>query len=159
VARAEWERKTTRWTSFFSTFTFTSREPKTMARSTRASVASNPPDLVEILAQAVLRAEEGSFPTATEEEAQAIPHLFQVLTPMMVTDPRHKGKGEPKKVLREPLLMVSWDRLTSAWKVGIADKVLNLTGSVGVYSLLTALTDADKHLVAGTFLWKSKKVS
>jgi hypothetical protein len=123
------------------------------------SPALNPPDLPETLAAAVLRAYEGTFPTPTEEEAQTIPHLFELLTPMMVRDPSHKGKGEPRKVLREPLLMLSWDRLQATWKLAIGDKVLNLSGQVPVRGLLTALADAEAALSAGTFPFKTKKVT
>lgn len=121
--------------------------------------APNPPDLPETLAAALLRAREGTFPTPTQEEETQLPNLFQLLCPMMVNDPSHRGKGDPRKVLREPLLMISWDRLAATWKLALGDKVLNISGSVPVRGLLTALSDAERHLAEGTFPFKTKKVT
>lgn len=128
----------------------------------KASATDSPPitpDLPETLADAVQRAQAGTFPSPTTEEEAQLPNLFQLLTPMMVNDINHRGKGDPRKILREPLLMISWDRLNATWKLAIGDKVLNLSGSVPVKGLLTALSDAEAHLVAGTFPWKNKKVT
>lgn len=128
-------------------------------RHNRQDSPTNPPDLPEPLARAMQRALDGTFPTATEEELKVIPVLYQMLSPRLVSDPNHNGRQEPRKLLREPLLMVSWDRLASAWKVGITDKTLDLTGAEPVRSLLTALADAEELLASGRFRFKTRKVT
>jgi len=120
---------------------------------------ANPSDLPESLAKVMLSASAGAVPYPSIEEEALCPELFKWLTPLIVNDPRYKGEGKPPKALREPLLMISWDRRIGAWKASISDKVLNLTGSGQIASLATTIVDVEKHLREQTFIWGQRKVT
>lgn len=122
-------------------------------------VASKTPDLPQVLADAVLRAELGCFPTFTDEERKKCPHLYEMLSPSLVNDPNHRGKGDPKKVLREPLLMISWDRLNGAWKWAVSDKILNIGGGGTLGTLIDVAGQIEAQLGSGTVPFKRRKVS
>jgi len=121
--------------------------------------AANPPDLPEHLVAAMEHSKQLLIPTISQAEEEAIPTLFRFLTPMLVADPRYKGEGKPPKALREPTVFLTWDRRSGGFKVSLTDKVLNLTGSVVVVSLLSALTDVEKELASGRFPWAQKKIT
>lgn len=99
------------------------------------------------------------MPYASIEEEAIVPLLFGWLTPLICNDPRYKGDGKPPKALREPLLMISWDRRGGFWKASISDKVLNVSGSGALKSLATALVDTETHLRDKTFVWGQRKVT
>lgn len=123
------------------------------------AAAANPSDLPEILAADVLRAETGCFPPLLDKEAELCPKLHSILAPMMVNDPNHRGKGDPRKVLREPLLMISWDRAAGLWKWSLTDKVLNVGWDGPLPSLVGIAEAVETCLVAGTYRVKKKKVT
>jgi len=125
----------------------------------KGGTPANPSDLPDSLARVMESARAGAVPYPSIEEESMVPELFKWLTPMIVTDPRYKGEGKPPKALREPLLMISWDRRSGVWKASISDKVLNLSGSAGLKSLATALVDVEEHLRSGTFVWGQRKVT
>jgi len=117
------------------------------------------PDLPEMLVQAMEGARKLCVPFPTEEEEAEIPNLFGFLSPAIVSDPRYKGDGKPPRVLREPLMLISWDRRGGCWKVSLSDKVLNLGGSVGSGQLLRCLLVAEADLRSGSFRWSERKVT
>jgi len=130
-----------------------------MARKKGEAVASVDPDLPEFLAQSLVRAEEGCFPTFTDEERKICPILHSLLSPQLINDPKHKGQGDPRKVLREPLLMISWDRAGGAWKWAITDKLLN-TNWLGTLPTLVGLeASVELCLVERRYTVKKKKVT
>lgn len=116
------------------------------------------PELPAALAEALRRAESGTFPSYSPEEMEKLPHLCELMKPMLVANPRYKGSAEPNKVLREPLAMISWDRMSGMWKFALGDKILDFSGAVAVSSLLTALLEAEAALRNGTFPFKRKKL-
>jgi len=130
-----------------------------MGKNKAASQAAVNPDLPDALASAVVRAEAGCFPTFTEEEQARCPTLHSLLAPQLVNDPNHKGKGDPKKVLREPLLMISWDRAGGAWKWAIGDKLMNLAWDGPLPSLVGIAESVEIALAEGRYRVKKKKVS
>jgi len=125
----------------------------------KGGTPANPSDLPLELATVMESARAGAVPYPSLEEEASVPLLFKWLTPMIVTDPRYKGDGKAPKALREPLLMVSWDRRAGVWKASISDKVLNLSGSGYLKSLATALVDVEAHLRDASFTWGQRKVT
>lgn len=117
------------------------------------------PDLPEMLMAATEQAANILLPHISEEETEQIPTLFQFMTPMVVNDPRYKGDGKPPRVLREPLLMISWDKRLGAFKVNLSDKIFNLAGSISVQTLLGALLDTETSLRSNLFPWSQKKLT
>lgn len=130
-----------------------------MARRKPDGVAVSQPDLPEFLADSITRAEQGCFPTFTDEERERCPTLHSVLSPQLINDPNHKGKGDPKKVLREPLLMISWDRATGSWKWAIGDKMLNTSWAGPLPTIVGIAEQIELCLTEGRFSVRKKKVS
>jgi hypothetical protein len=93
-----------------------------------------------------------------QEEFHAIPQLLELMSPRLIRDPRWSGQGTAPLVLREPLLMVSWDRRAGAWKLSLSDKVLNVSGSCLVVDLLTALVEGERGITEGRWNWAQKKI-
>jgi len=131
-----------------------------MAKQKNGSAAApNPSDLPEALAADVLRAASGCFPPLLDKEQELCPKLHSILGPMMVNDPAQAGKENPRKVLREPLLMVSWDRAGGLWKWSLTDKVLNLAWDGPLPSLVGIAEAVEACLVEGRYRVKRKKVT
>jgi hypothetical protein len=105
-----------------------------MSEPRRSSQPSNP-DAEKAFKLAQEQALENAFPRPTDEERKRFPNLLWMVSPMLVPDPKFKGQGESPKVLREPLLMVSWDRTAGRWKWSLSDKTLNLSISGHLDSL------------------------
>lgn len=126
---------------------------------TGGAAATNPNDLPEVLANDVLRAETGCFPPLLDKEQESCPKLWTLLAPSLVKDPNYQGKGEPRKVLREPLLMISWDRAAGLWKWSLGDKVLNVAWDGPLPSLVGIAEAVEACLLAGTYRVKKKKVT
>lgn len=120
---------------------------------------ANPSDLPDSLRKVVETAAAGAVPYPTLQEQADIPELFGWLTPMIVSDPRYKGEGKPPKALREPLLMISWDRRQGAFKGSITDKVLNVGGTCLLDDLAGAILRLERHLREGTMVWGQRKVT
>jgi hypothetical protein len=116
------------------------------------------PEVPAVVQRAIDVALASSFPKPSEQEQELLPNLLELLSPTFLADPRWKGQGEPKRVLREPLLMLSWDRMGGAWKVAYGDRVYELSGAVLVPSLVTCLVDAERLLSEGRFPFKQKKL-
>lgn len=117
------------------------------------------PDLPENLARIVVASKEGSLPNGTGDDKERLPLLLEFLTPMMVSDPRYRGEGKPPRALREPMLLLSWDRRAGSWKVSLTDKVLNVGGSILVPTLWGALEDVEKHMTGGRITFSERKPS
>jgi hypothetical protein len=130
-----------------------------MAKSKPNGRPATNPDLPAILIGAVEHAEGILLPFPSEQEEKELPTLFQFMTPMVVNDPRYRGQGKTPRVLREPLLLLSWDRRQGAWKVSLSDKIFNLAGSVTCSTLIGALLDTEASLRSNAFPWAQKKIT
>jgi len=130
-----------------------------MARKKADDTPAISPDLPEFLATVLDSVRQKSGPTPTLEEEEKIPTLFQLMTPMMVNDPRYKGEGKPPRALREPMLLISWDRRASTWKVSLTDKVLNISTAIPVPTLVDALQEVEKALAGGKVTFAQRKPS
>jgi hypothetical protein len=130
-----------------------------MARTKPENKAPINPDLPTLLVGAVSQAANVALPYPNEQEEAEIPNLFQFLSPMVVSDPRYKGDGKAPRVMREPLMLTSWDRRAGCWRVSLSDKVFNLAGSLGVGGLLAAMLDVERAMAAGKFPWSQKKIT
>jgi len=117
------------------------------------------PDLPDVLGNALARARAGTSPPYTDQDEAHVPQLWQFLEPRLVADPRYKGNGSAGKVLREPMVMLSWDRLSGSWKWTLTDKVLNVTGILPVPGLVSCVVDLEMGFTKGTIQWKEKKVT
>jgi len=124
-----------------------------MARKRKQT--SEAPELPANLSSIVERAEANSKPEPTEEASKVYPHLWETLSPMRVAEPKAASEGRTKMVLREPLLMVSWDRGNGCFKWVVTDKVLKFSLS-GVLTDLTALaSEIEEQIVSGKAAYKS----
>lgn len=92
------------------------------SRSTRNGQQSNP-DQVKVMREWIDLAREHGNPEPSAEEREKVPQTLAFLAPEVIPDPDHRGESKAKKVLREPLLMISWDRAAGRWKWAISDKV------------------------------------
>lgn len=84
---------------------------------------SNPDEQVLKLKEWMETAHNNSYPAPSEEEQNTCPQLIAFLAPEVVGDPDHKGEGKPRRVHREPMLMVTFDRGARAWKWVITDRI------------------------------------
>lgn len=111
-----------------------------------------------MLAGLISQARDNYSPPQDDADRAGLPLLFDLISPRLVPDPHHNGPHEPRKVLREPLLMVSWDRGQGRWKWAISDKMLNfsLTGSTERLSGL--LESIESQVRAGTVGVRTIKV-
>jgi hypothetical protein len=130
-----------------------------MASKPKKALPATTPDLPTALAEYILSAGERSLPSITEEDAAQLSDLWEMMRPCLVLDPRYRGQGDPPKVLREPLLMISWDRRAGGWKISISDKVLNLAGSMPVTCLANALCEANRALANRSYPFSERKVT
>jgi len=102
--------------------------------------------LPPVLATLVERAHQQLIPKHDQADQEALPLLVQLLLPLRLDDPFHKGEGRPKQVWREPLLMVSFDRSQGQWKVAVSDRLFKLTTSTCSESLSGSLVAFEKAL-------------
>jgi len=130
-----------------------------MAKEKPAAKPPISPDLPEFLAHVLDNVRQAKGPTPTTEEEAHLPRLFELLTPMMVADPRYRGEGKPPRVLREPMLLLSWDRRAGTWKCSITDKVLNVSTAIPVPTLLDALQAVERALASGQVIFSQRKPS
>lgn len=103
---------------------------------------------IDAIKEALLQASENSVPIPSSEELEKLPQLLWFLSPALVDDPKHRGSQKPPKVLREPLLLVSWDRGAGRWKWAISDKTLNLSMDAHVDNLLSLGEQIEAAIVA-----------
>jgi len=120
---------------------------------------SSPQTLPDGLAAFVASAKDGSLPTVPTEADRPLKTLFELLRPCLVPDRKWNGQGRQKAVLREPLLMIAWDRRARAWKVTVADKQLNLSWTALVQDLAGSLLDFSDAVLAGKVLPVEKEIS
>ena len=99
-----------------------------------------------ILATLVERAHQQMTPKHDQADEDTLPLLVQLLLPLRLDDPFHKGEGKAKQVWREPLLMISFDRSQGQWKVAVSDRRFKLTTSSCSESLSGALVAFEKAL-------------
>jgi len=128
-----------------------------MAKQKKPEDAGKP--LPDVLAALVTSAKAGTLPTAPHEDDTALRDVFDLLRPCMVPDRKWTGQGKQKAVLREPLLMISWDRRARSWKGTITDKQLNLTGSVYSLSISGVLAAFQAALATGQLVLAEREIS
>jgi hypothetical protein len=129
-----------------------------MATKRKENGQTSQPELPPVLAHVVAEGQKLLLPHPSPEEESGISELFELMSPRLIHDPRWSGQGTAPLVLREPLLLVSWDRRAGAWKVSISDKVLNVAGSCLVPSLLDLVGMTNALIVAGKISWSQKKI-
>jgi len=115
--------------------------------------------LPDVLAAFVASAKDGSLPTTPTEADRPLETLFELLRPCLVPDRKWNGQGRQKAVLREPLLMVAWDRRARAWKVTVADKQLNLSWTALAADLAGCLEAFSEGVRLGKVLPVEKEIS
>lgn len=94
-----------------------------MASNRKNGQPSNPDEQILVLRDWMKTAHANSYPQPTDEEKTSCPNLIAFLAPEVIGDPDHRGEHKPKKVVREPMLMVTWDTAAGRWKWVITDKV------------------------------------
>lgn len=82
------------------------------------------------------RARAQVAPTVSPQESLELGQLLPLLLPSIVEIPPRNPQGTPKEVLREPFLMLSWDRAVGAWKWAITDKTYQVQTIGHVLSLI-----------------------
>jgi hypothetical protein len=97
-----------------------------MASKRERSGQPSDPDQIQRLHEWMKLAHENSYPKPTDREEAECPQLIAFLAPQVVGDPDHKGEGKPKRVLREPMLMVTFDRAFQMYKWAITDKICRI---------------------------------
>jgi hypothetical protein len=130
-----------------------------MAKRAKPASENETLELPEHLADAIEHAKKLIVPYPQGDEEIKLPNLFRWLTPMLVPDPKWNGQGKQKRVLREPLLLLSFDRRAGSWKVTLSDSTLNLGGSCVVHSLLDAFIDVEHLMANNKFPWSEKKIT
>ena len=113
--------------------------------------------LPELLASAQASAQAKMKPQANPEDDERLPKLISFLTPLAMPDPHHKGPGNPKTILRESMLLISFDKRQGMWKVNLSDNALGLGGAVYCSVLGAALDTVETMLRNGTFPWAAKE--
>jgi hypothetical protein len=111
--------------------------------------ASNPDQLPEYLA-AIVQQGGGEVGPTLDTDLDSYPALCQVLSPRIVCIPPCDSYPKGTKVLREPLLSISWDRGLGAWRWSISDKVLNRRVSGAAAGLMLLLSSIENCLKDGT---------
>jgi hypothetical protein len=129
-----------------------------MAAKRKPDARPSQPDIGPVLAHVVEQGQQLHLPDPSEEERSAIGQLLELMSPRLIRDPRWSGQGQAPLVLREPLLMVSWDRRAGAWKLSISDKVLNVSGSCLVPNLLDLVVQGERGITEGRWTWAQKKI-
>jgi hypothetical protein len=114
-------------------------------------------ELPALLQKAQEAAIQKMKPAPHERDDKELPHLVDFLTPFAMPDPKHKGEGEPKTIIREALLLITFDRREGCYKVSLSDKQTAVGGSCIVQGLSTALADLEKKLGDGTFPWSARE--
>jgi len=129
-----------------------------VAKKPRKAEKDIPPEfeLPELLRMAQTNAIAKMKPSPNEQDDKLLPNLKAFLTPFAMPDPHHKGDGNPKTVLRESIVLVSFDRRAGVYKVNLSDKLLGLGGSAMSISLCSCLSDVEVLLANGAFIWSSR---
>jgi len=97
-------------------------------------------------------AREHGNPEPTDEEKSKVPQLLAFLSPELIDDPDHRGDHRAKRVLREPMLMVTWDRSAGRWKWSVSDKVCRVQVG-GYFDGLIAFSDQIEAQLAEKKCW------
>ena len=94
------------------------------------------------------KAHENSYPRPTEEEQSTCPNLIAFLAPEVVNDPDHRGEHKPKRVLREPMAMVTFDRGAGRYKWVITDKICRVQIGGWFASLVGFSSEIERQIAA-----------
>jgi hypothetical protein len=93
-----------------------------------------------------------SYPKPTAEEEEQCPELIAWLAPEVIDDPDHRGSQKPRRVMREPMLMVTFDRSSGSYKFVITDKVCR-TQVGGNFSSLLSFSNEIERLLREKKVW------
>lgn len=118
-----------------------------MASKSKPNGQPSDPDQILVLREWMEKAHENSYPIPSEEERTGCPQLIAWLAPQVVNDPDHKGEQKPKRVLREPMFMVTFDRSAGRYKWAITDKVCRVQVGGWFDSLLGFSSEIERQLV------------
>lgn len=129
-----------------------------MASKRRENGQTSPADISPVLAHVIDQGQRIQLPMPTDDELAKVPQMLELMSPRLIRDPRWSGQGTAPLVLREPLLMVSWDRRAGAWKLSLSDKVLNVSGSCLVMDLLDLVVQGERAIAEARWVWSQKKI-
>lgn len=85
------------------------------------------PELNGVLREIRNQAEENFGPIPGGAELEKCPKLLELISPGLVEVVIKGTDGKKRRELREPLLMVSWDRGAGRWKWAVNDRTLKYT--------------------------------
>jgi len=117
------------------------------------------PDLPDVLKLVKNQADENSVPIPSAEESASLAKLLELITPLVVSVPVKGSVDKTVRNLREPLLMISWDRGCGAWKWAVNDRVLKYTIYGHLHSLVGLAEGIEACLVSGKFAAKSTETT
>ena len=117
-----------------------------MASKPKNGQPSNPDEQILRLKEWMHIAHANSYPAPSQEEQESCPQLIAFLAPEVVNDPDHKGEHKPKRVLREPMLMVTFDRSSRAYKWVITDRICRVQVGGQFSSLLGFSNEIEAQL-------------
>jgi len=128
-----------------------------MAKKNKPSTNGHPiyTGLPEGLEDILALAQANTRPPEPDEQEESVLALYRILSPVWVDveteieTPTGKKKVT-KKVLRQPLLMISWASNAGGWSVSVSDKTLAFRLSTVSECLATALQAINKAIEAGT---------
>lgn len=123
-----------------------------MASKNGRSQQSNPDDQILRLKSWMEQAHENSYPKPTDEEMSCCPQLIAFLAPEVVNDPDHKGEHKPKRVLREPMFMLTFDRGAGQYKWVITDRICRIQVG-GQVPVLVRFSEAVEAQLAEKKVW------
>lgn len=117
------------------------------------------PELNGVLRAIRNQAEENFGPIPSSNEQEALKSLLELLSPQLVTVVIKGTDGKTQKQLREPLLMVSWDRGAGRWKWAVNDRTLKYTVYGHLESLLGLAEGIEQALREGKYQAKDTEKS
>lgn len=121
----------------------------------KRKLLDSPPEL-EALRE---RARTQVAPVVNPEEEELIQDLLILLRPSIVRiAPKNEG-GIVKEVLREPMLMVVWDRAAGRWRWSITDRTYEISTSGYVASLLDLAEQMSGQIKDGKVIVKDLGIS
>jgi hypothetical protein len=105
----------------------------------------------ERLKEILKRVRTGNLPSPTIEEEQKIPFLWPLISPSKVEEGDDNGNGRRVKGVREPILMLAYDRRLGSWSLTILDRLLEMKIHIPVTSPLFAIVEAEEAVRSGNF--------
>jgi RNase P/RNase MRP subunit p29 len=110
---------------------------------------ADPNQLPEFLATTLLEAKGRQLPGEALQVDQAIPKLWELLSPREITLEGTLGQKVPRRAIRQPLLSIYWSAGIGGWVVAVTDRVLKFKVTAVVLTLANALAEFEEALAAG----------